>query len=187
MTSTPMIEPVMPPRWAVVVQGIAGIVIGLLLVLAPEASAVVLVSLLGLYWLVGGIVALVSLTWDRSQWGWTVLGGIIGIVAGLAIIRHPLWSTVIVGGSLFVFFGFVGVAFGAASLVRAFTHRDWGLGLLGVVDVVIGLLLLFNPLSAVIALPILLGIIALAGGIVALVVAFRMGSRDERIESVRTI
>ena len=74
-----------------------------------------------------------------------------------------------------------------ASLVRAFTHRDWGLGLLGVVDVVIGLLLLFNPLSAVIALPILLGIIALAGGIVALVVAFRMGSRGERIESVRNI
>jgi uncharacterized membrane protein HdeD (DUF308 family) len=185
MTSTPMIEPVMPPRWAVVVQGIAGIVIGLLLVLAPEASAVVLVSLLGLYWLVGGIVALVSLTWDRAQWGWTVLGGIIGIIAGLAIIRHPLWSTVIVSGSLFVFFGFLGVAFGVASLVRAFTHRDWGLGLLGVVDIVIGLLLLFNPLSAVIALPILLGIIAIAGGVVALVVAFRMGREADRLESAR--
>ena len=184
MTSTPMIEAVTPPRWAVVVQGIAGILIGLLLILAPEASSVVLVGLLGLYWLVGGILALVSLAWDRKQWGWTIVGGLLGIVAGLMIIRHPLWSTVIVEGSLFIFFGFLGIAFGAVAIVRAFATRDWGLGLLGVVDIVIGLFLLLNPLKAVVALPILLGIIALAGGIAALVVAVRMGRGTPPIQTV---
>jgi uncharacterized membrane protein HdeD (DUF308 family) len=178
MSQSPMIERVQPPRWVGVAQAIAGIVIGLLLLFAPGASAVLIVQLVGLWWLIAGIVSLVSLAWDRKLWGWTVASGLLGIVAGLAIIRHPLWTTVIVESALFVFLGGIGVSLGVTLIARAVSGRDWGVGILGVVDVVIGLLLLFNPLTGVIALPILLGLLALIGGIAALVIAIR-GPRND--------
>jgi uncharacterized membrane protein HdeD (DUF308 family) len=178
MSQPPMIERVEPPRWVGVVQGIAGIVIGLLLLLAPGASSVLLVQLVGIWWLIAGIVSLVSLAWDRKMWGWTVASGLLGIVAGLAIVRHPLWTTVLVESALFVFLGGIGVALGVTLVARGVSGRDWGVGILGVVDVVIGLLLLFNPLTGVIALPILLGLLALVGGIAALVMAIRRPRGD---------
>lgn len=173
MSQPPMIERVEPPRWLNAVQGVVGIVVGVLLLLAPGASTAVLVQLIGLWWVIAGVVSLVSLAWDRSQWGWTILSGIIGIAAGLAIVRHPLWSSVLVGGALIVFLGVVGIALGVTLLIRAFGHGDWGMGVLGAVDVLVGLVLIFNPLAAVIALPFVLGGMAIVGGIASLVAAIR--------------
>jgi uncharacterized membrane protein HdeD (DUF308 family) len=49
------------------------------------------------------------------------------------------------------------------------------MGLLGALDIIIGLILLFNPLAGTIALPIVLGAFALVGGIASIVMAWRMG------------
>jgi uncharacterized membrane protein HdeD (DUF308 family) len=175
VSQPPMIQSLEPPRWLVVVQGLAGIGFGLLLIMAPGATTEVVVQLLGLYWLVSGIVGLVSLAWDRGRWGWTVVSGVLGIVAGLAVIRHPLWSGVIVGTVLVALIGIIGICLGIAGLIRAFSQegRHWGSSILGVVDIVLGLILLFNALIGSIALPFLLGAIAVVGGIAALVVAIR--------------
>jgi uncharacterized membrane protein HdeD (DUF308 family) len=45
---------------------------------------------------------------------------------------------------------------------------------LGVLSLILGLYLLFNPLAATIALPIVLGIFAIVGGILAVIQAFRL-------------
>jgi len=175
VSQPPMIESLEAPRWLVVVQGIAGVLFGLLLVTAPGATSVVVVQIIGLYWLVVGLIALVGLAWDRSGWGWTVIRGALGVVAGLAIIRHPLWSTILVGASLVALLGIIGIGLGIAALVRAFSQdgRQWASSILGVVDIVLGLILLFNALIGSIAVPFLLGAIAMLGGIVALVTAIR--------------
>jgi uncharacterized membrane protein HdeD (DUF308 family) len=173
-----MIQSLEPPRWLVVVQGIAGILFGLLLLTAPGATSVVVVQILGLYWLAGGIVSLVSLAWDRSRWGWTIVRGLLGIVAGLAVIRHPLWSTLIVGAGLVGLLGIVGICAGIVALIRALGEEGrWASSILGVVDIVLGLMLLFNALLGAIAVPLLLGGIALLGGLAAVVVAIRWPAR----------
>ena len=186
MSQPAMIERVEPPRWLNLVLGIAGIVIGLLLLLAPGASSVVIVQLVGLWWLISGVGSLVSLAWDRTLWGWTIASGLLGIVAGLAIVRHPLWSTVIVEGALFVFLGGIGLALGISLIARAVSTREWGVGVLGVVDVLVGLALLFNPLASVIALPILVGGLAMLGGAAALLAAIR-GQRNETSGAVEEL
>ena len=186
MSQPAMIERVEPPRWLNMVLGIAGIVIGLLLLLAPGASSVVIVQLVGLWWLISGVGSLVSLAWDRRLWGWTIASGVLGIVAGLAIVRHPLWSTVIVEGALFVFLGAIGLALGVSLIARAVSNWEWGVGVLGLVDILVGLALLFNPLASISALPILVGGLAMLGGAAALLAAIR-GPRNETTGAVEEL
>lgn len=182
MTATASPEPttvaddLAPMKWLIVIQGVAGIILGLLLLTAPGITSVVLVQFLALYWLVSGIIGLVSLIWDRTQWGWKVFGGLLGVVAGTAVLRHPMYATVLVGTTLVVFMGILALALGIAQLVRAFSAGGgWGMGLLGALDIVIGLFLIFNPLAGTIALPIVLGAFILVGGIASIFMAFRMG------------
>lgn len=172
--SAQIIEDLTPPKWLVVLQGIAGVVLGLLLIVAPGASSLIIVQFLGIYWLISGIIGLVSLIWDRSQWGWKVLAGLIGILAGMAIVQHPLWSTVLVGTTLVAFMGAIAIAYGTVALIRGLSGGGWGIVVLGVFDVIIGLMLLFDPLAGAIALPIVIGVLILVGGIGSLVVAYRL-------------
>ncbi|HEY7847317.1 MAG TPA: DUF308 domain-containing protein [Candidatus Limnocylindria bacterium] len=171
-----MADELRPMKWLIIIQGVAGILLGLMLLLAPGASTVILIQFLAIYWLISGVIGLTSLIWDRTQWGWKVFGGILGIVAGVAVIRHPMYATVLVVETLVIFMGILALAFGVMNLVRAFTAGGgWGLGLLGAVDVLIGLVLIFNPVPAGIALPIVLGAFILVGGIASIIVAWRMG------------
>ncbi len=52
------------PWWLVLVQGIAAIIIGVLLLIEPRMTTAILVQVMGIYFLVAGIVNLVSLFVD---------------------------------------------------------------------------------------------------------------------------
>jgi uncharacterized membrane protein HdeD (DUF308 family) len=159
------------PWWVTLAAGIAMIFVGLLLLAAPAATTAVLVQLLGWYWLVDGIVRLVSIFIDRSGWGWKLCMGILGIILGIAVIQHPLWSTILVPATMVLVVGFLGMSIGVLQLISAFRGAGWGTGILGAFSIMLGLILMFNPLPGVIALPFILGFLALAGGVVAPVVA----------------
>ena len=76
--------------WFFLLEGIAGIILGILLLTDPGATILVLVTFLGFYWLIMGILALVRMFIDRSvPWFWELLIGIIGILAGILVLRHP--------------------------------------------------------------------------------------------------
>jgi hypothetical protein len=47
--------------WVVLIQGILSILIGVLLLASPGMTVLVLVQFLGIYWLVGGVLTLVSI------------------------------------------------------------------------------------------------------------------------------
>ncbi len=162
------------PWWLVLVQGIAAIIVGVLLLVEPRMTTAILVQVMGIYFLVAGIVNLVSLFVDRTAWGWKLVLGILGIIAGLLIIQHPLWSTVLVPATIALVLGIEGLIFGVVGLIQAFQGAGWGAGILGVLSIIFGLLLIFNPVIAGLALPFVLGIFGIIGGILALVAAFQM-------------
>src|SRR5215207_10576822 len=54
-----------------------------------------LVWLLGIYLLIAGIFRIVGIFLDASNWGWKLAGGILSLIAGLAILSNPLWSTTV--------------------------------------------------------------------------------------------
>lgn len=174
MTAIEARAPAPTPWWLVLIQGAAAALLGLLLLTHPAATTVILVQFLGIWWLVGGILSVVAVFIDRTNWPWRAFSGALGIVAGIVVLNHPLWSALLAPAILVVLLGVLGTLIGIIYLVQAFQGEGWGIGLLGVLSVVLGLYLAFNPLSATLALPSVIGALAVVGGIAAIVLAFRL-------------
>lgn len=174
MTTTTTKAPSAMPWWLLLIQGISAIILGFFLLTTPGQTTLILVQFLGIYWLVRGIFDIVMLFVDRTAWGWKLFTGILGIIAGILIIQHPLWATVLVPASLVLVIGILGVVIGITNLIQAFRGGGWGMGILGVISVLLGLVLIGNPVVGALALPWVLGIIGIGGGIVAIIYSFRL-------------
>jgi uncharacterized membrane protein HdeD (DUF308 family) len=85
-----------------------------------------------------------------------------------------LWSPLLVGSVLIIILGIEGLLMGITNLIQAFMGGGWGVGLLGVLNIVFGIILLSNVLIATLSLPWLLGISGIALGIAAIILAFRL-------------
>jgi uncharacterized membrane protein HdeD (DUF308 family) len=160
------------PWWLAMIAGIAAFIVGLLLLISPGMTLLVLVQLLGAYWLVTGILAFVSLCTDRTLWGWKLVSGVLGVLAGLIVLRDPLWSTILVPAVLVVFLGIDAFVLGVTQVMHAISGGGWGLAILGILNVIFGLILLFNPFIGALLLPLLLGIFGVVGGALAAIRAF---------------
>src|SRR3989304_1400311 len=84
------------------IGGIASIIIGVLLITLPVPASITLVVFLGIYWLVTGILGIVTIFTrkDKHGWGWALFLGIVGIIAGLLILQHPYIATPVVASIL---------------------------------------------------------------------------------------
>ena len=162
------------PWWLVLLEGIALLILGLLLLANPAKTAVILVQVVGLYWLIGGMFKIISIFLDSAMWGWKLVAGIIGILAGIVVLNHPLWSPLVVGGTLVIILGIQGIIFGVVGLMQAFKGGGWGAGVLGGVSILFGILFLFNVWAFTFSLPWAIGILALVGGVAAIIGAFKL-------------
>lgn len=162
--------------WIPLIGGIAAIILGLLLLSAPAMTTATLVVFLGIYWLVAGIVSIVTIFTrkDKKGWGWSLFLGILGIIAGILVLQHPLWSTFLVPAVLVIVLAVDGLIIGVMGLIQGFTGGGAGPIILGILSIIFGVILLAEPMLAALGLPLVMGIFAIIGGIVAIVQAFRM-------------
>ncbi len=172
--TAPFSEEKVVPWWLVLIEGVAAVIIGLMLLAKPGMTTAILVQILGIYWFIAGILSIVGIFIDSSAWGWKLIIGILGIAAGIVIIRHPLWATILVPWTLIIILGLQGIIIGIVNIVRAFKGAGWGAGILGALSILFGILMLTHRFAATLALPLVLGIFAVVGGIMAVVAAFRM-------------
>jgi uncharacterized membrane protein HdeD (DUF308 family) len=175
------------PWWLVLVEGIVVALLGLVLLVAPGASLVFLVWLLGIYLVIAGIFRIVGIFLDASSWGWQLAAGILCLVAGLAILSNPLWSTTLASTWLVILVGFLAMLQGAAGLIVALQGGGWGMGALSVLGILLGLFLVINPLIGVATLTLILAIVMLIGGVGAVVQAFRMMRREGAAQQPRRV
>ena len=162
------------PWWLVLIEGVSLIIVGLLMLASPGMSTLILIQFVGIYWLVAGIFKIVSIFIDSADWGWKLVGGILGILAGMIVLQHPIWSPLVIGATLIIILGVQGLIIGVVGLVQAFRGAGWGAGILGAVSILIGLLLLFNVGGFTLALPWTIGLLALVGGVLSTIAAFRL-------------
>ena len=162
--------------WLFLLQGIATLILGVLLVISPGMTTAVLVQFLGVYWLVSGIFSIVGIfVGDREiHWGWLLLSGVLGILAGIAVLKHPLLSTILLPTMLVYLIAIEGIVMGVVSLIEAFKGGGWGAGIWGVVSIIFGVILFGSPLLSAVALSIVMGSFGVVGGIVLIVISFRM-------------
>jgi uncharacterized membrane protein HdeD (DUF308 family) len=172
----------LPPWWLVLIEGILLILIGIFLLVSPYQTVAAIVWVLGLYWLIRGIIDLVSLIWDRSFWGWKIFAGILGIVAGWIVLQHPLGSASVIGNVFIWMLGLIGIFIGISSLIRGFQGAGFGTIVLGGIEIVLGLLLLVNSSTFASWLPWVMAFFAILGGIGALIGAFQIRSAEKRLD-----
>jgi uncharacterized membrane protein HdeD (DUF308 family) len=164
------------PWWIVLVEGIFALIFGIFLITAPTATSVFLVTVLGFYWLIRGIFAIIEIFIPNTgtHWGWLLFMGILGIIAGMVVLHHPLYATALTASVVVLILAIDGLIMGILGLVRSFMGAGWGTGILGVLTIIIAIFLFANFWGAVLALPFILGACMIVGGIVAIFYSFRI-------------
>ncbi len=161
--------------WVFLLPGFAGIIIGLMLVTEPGATLVALTTVLGFYWLITGVLALVQVFVDRATpWVWSLLAGLVGILAGLFVLRHPLVAALTVPTVLVIILGIQGLVIGAVQIIGGFKGGGIGPFILGAINLLVGILLLGSPLAAALAVPLVFGVLLLIQGAGLMILAFRV-------------
>ncbi len=133
-----------------------------------------IVLFLGFYWLFVGVLELVRVFVDRSvPWYWSLLIGVLGIVAGLIVLNHPMFAAVVLPTAVVVWLGVLGCVIGVLAMIGAFTGGGVGSFIFGLVNFIFGLVLLGAPMTAALAVPLVFGILLLVQGVILVVWAFR--------------
>jgi uncharacterized membrane protein HdeD (DUF308 family) len=136
------------PWGFLLIQGIALVIIGAILLWAPAKTAaqswVLLVTLLGIYWIVSGVLDLVHMFTDHTGWGWKLFMGLVSILAGFYIVAYPVAAAVVLPRVFVLVLGIWGLIQGIIALIMAFKGGGWGLGALGVIGIIFGGILIAN-------------------------------------------
>lgn len=175
--------------WLVLLRGIVLSLFGLLLVAAPGATLSSLVLFIGIYWFIHGIFSLISIFTGRSSlhWGWLLLDGIIGILAGVFVLNHPLFTAFLIPTTLVIILAVFGFVMGFINLLQGIKGDGAGAVILGVINVFFAIFLLSHPaMVAMFAsfLPITIGILGIIGGVWLIIKA--LGIRGSVSESAST-
>jgi len=152
-----------------VVEGIVLLILGALAIVVPPLATLGVTIFLGWILLISGAVGLAMTFMARGAPGfwWSLVSGILGVVAGLVLLLFPVSGAVSLTLVLIAFF----IVEGVASIMYAIEHKRqlsgrWGWMLAsGVVDLILAAIILAGlPGTALWALGVLVGINMVFGG-----------------------
>ena len=136
------------PWGFLLIQGIAMVIIGAILLWSPAKAKLntyeILVMLLGIYWIISGVLDLVHMFTDHTGWGWKLFMGIVSMVAGFYIVSYPVVAGIALPKVFVLVLGLWGLIQGIVALVLAFKGGGWGIGVLGVIGIIFGIILIAN-------------------------------------------
>ena len=147
-TQAPPKAPPQPQRpwWLTLVGGILAIVVGALLLWGNLVTKVevytLLVTVLGIYWLVDGIFDIVHMFTDHRQWGYKLVLGIVSILAGGYVLLHPIVAGIALPQFLVLVLGIWGVIKGAVMIFMAFKGGGGAYAIIGMFAIVFGIILI---------------------------------------------
>jgi uncharacterized membrane protein HdeD (DUF308 family) len=181
-TSATAMQTKQRPWWLNLIAGILAVVVGAVLLWAPAKTRVdtymLLVAILGVYWLVEGIFDIISIFVDHTAWGWKLFIGIVSILAGATILMYPVAAAIALPKIFVLVLGIWGLMYGVILLIMAFQGGGWGAGILGVLGIIFGIALMVNYTSPGMGLAMVwsAAVMGVIGGIALIVQAFRQRS-----------
>lgn len=162
------------------VIGVAAVVLGLALLLWPSHTLVIAAVLLGIYFVVSGVIRIVSSIVELGlPGGWRVLNVFVGIllsIGGVVVLKNAALSgtTMLVMITLVVGIGWI--IEGVTALLESWKLPQSGWSVLyAIVSVIAGLIVLFAPLSSAMWLMVFGGIALIVMGVASIVRAFSFG------------
>ncbi|HSL44497.1 MAG TPA: HdeD family acid-resistance protein [Anaerolineales bacterium] len=164
--------------WHFAVRGVLAIVFGVLALIWPDSTKLALVLLFGAFAFVDGIFAVTTGIATRGyfeRWWAILLEGIAGIVIGVLTFFWPNITALV----LLYFIAAWAVTTGIFEIVAAIEFRhvisgEWVMILAGLLSVLLGILLFVFPSAGMVSVVWLIGIYAIAAGIISMIFAFRL-------------
>ncbi|MGW5649171.1 HdeD family acid-resistance protein [Saccharopolyspora sp. NPDC003752] len=169
---------------SVLVVGVCSLVVGVLALVWPRATLIVIGVLFGVYLLVSGVLQIVAAFGTHVTAAIRVLAfisGALSILLGLLCFRGEMQSILFLGLWIGIGWLFRGVTQTTASIAdRAMPARGWQI-FMGIVTALAGIVLMVSPLASVALLVLFGGIWLVVLGIVEIVTAFRIRSAAKRL------
>ena len=185
--------------WITLVRGLLAISLGVALIFQPDKARPMLVNFMGMYWLVSGIV---SLRWgvrgERAR-GLSLLAGAAGMLAGIGMLSRRftrgiagddvllsvIGLIILLTGVMHIFGGF---RTGQVETDPASQNRprglprtwSWTAFLLGVFEIVLGIMLVIEPLGRGPVVYFAASVWALVGGAILIGDAVRLRQRAKQ-------
>jgi uncharacterized membrane protein HdeD (DUF308 family) len=171
-------------NWGILLlRGVLSIAFGVMALLMPSITLAALILLFGAYAFANGVLALITAISGRGRRGFwmLLLEGVAGIAASIIAFLYPGLTAITL---LFVVAWWAilsgGMAIASAIVLRQELSGEWALGLSGVLSMIFGVLLLVQWQVGLVALVWIMGIYAIAAGVVLMPLAFRLRSLSHR-------
>lgn len=110
----------------------------------------------------------------KTSWGWMAVFAVISLIGGVLALLNPFAATL----AATVMAGWVFAVLGVLQIVHSFRVTGWG-GFLwsllfGVLTLLVGISLIFNPLAGMVSLTLLVALLFLVMGVVKVMYAFSL-------------
>jgi uncharacterized membrane protein HdeD (DUF308 family) len=177
MAANPAMPQTDQSAWMLILRGAIAILFGVLAIVWPGLTLMVLVALFAAYALLGGAVSIAAafkLRGSEPRWWLPLLLGIISVAAGIyAIVAPPVTALVLVlvMGVNAILTGALDIAI--AIRLRKVLHGEWLLVLGGIVSIIFGVLVVAVPGAGALALVWLVSVYAVLSGVLLLSLGVR--------------
>ena len=171
-------------EWSTVLfVGVVTIVLGIVVLVWPQETLVVLAVLFGIQLLLFGLFRLIhAFSDDTSARGLLGFVGLLGMIAGIIILRHPFESVAVLATIL----GVVWIVMGAIDVIGALAdssigHR-WMQGLAGLLSVAAGIIVVAWPEPTITVIAWIGGLYLVIFGIFISASAFSLRSVNKSLD-----
>lgn len=175
--------------WLTLLRGILLIILGLYALANPGMTIIILAKVIGFYLILEGVLAVwAGVTGQTESRFWTMVRGALLVLAGLIALAYPIGTSIFLATVLVCMTAIAFIASGIAEVYFAIRERkqiegEGWLILGGVLEVILGLMLVAAPLAGAKAIVWLMGLYAVIGGIALIFAAFRFRSFGQKLKS----
>lgn len=172
------------PWWVVFLQGALAFILGICFFVFTRGATLLLFELVGLYFVVTGVLALASVLSHKTSGSWAVAAGVVGLIGGVVLMFAPFINAIRLTATLFIILALIGIVFGIMQFVAGIRH-SWNVSMIvtGVITIIFSVALFMVTPLLVVALPYVLGLCGIFGGILLMVLAIQV--RSEEMMSMR--
>jgi uncharacterized membrane protein HdeD (DUF308 family) len=164
------------PWWSVVCLGVLSVLLGIVVLVWPEATLQVMAALVGIWLVIGGLVRIFTAFGSGRGVGRQILSGIVGVVIvviGAACLRDLVRTVAVLALVVAVTWLLTGVAETAMAADASAGSRVMLL-CAGLVSIVLGFVFLFVPRLSLSALVLTTGMGFIATGAIQVVVGIQL-------------
>jgi uncharacterized membrane protein HdeD (DUF308 family) len=171
--------------WVVLVVGLIFLGFGLVMLFDVAAGAWTIAIIVGAFLIFDGLVEVISGGRNGGSRGWAIVLGLVLVAGGIVVIVWPGITFLVIA----VIWGITLLVGGIARAVSAAMLRGYGWGwlvVLGVIETIIGIVMLAWPDVTAYVILLLIGIYSIIAGILQIVLAFQLRKAPDRLAELQS-